>query len=259
MNDRAPPVLATALALGSARVVAFTGGGGKTSAMYRLARECSGRVIVTTTTRIWLPRADQAELRLAPTLDDALALVHDPSWATGVRAIGMSATSEGKLQGIPSRWVDALAGAVDALLVEADGAAGKPLTAPRAYEPVIPPSAEIVIPVAGADAIGAPLTPEHVHRAAEMADLLGVEPGTRLSPPLIARVLLSAGGNVKGAPARARIVPLINKVDDAAWLAAARALARELLGAGAERVVLARLASDPPFVEALDPAIQRAG
>jgi hypothetical protein len=92
-----------------------------------------------------------------------------------------------------------------------------------------------------------------------MADLLGVEPGTRLSPPLIARVLLSSGGNVKGAPARARIVPLINKVDDAAWLAAARALARELLGAGAERVVLARLASDPPFVEALDPAIQRAG
>jgi probable selenium-dependent hydroxylase accessory protein YqeC len=124
---------------------------------------------------------------------------------------------------------------------------------------VIPASAEIVIPVAGADAIGAPLTPEHVHRAAEMADLLGVEPGTRLSPSLIARVLLDPGGNVRGAPSRARIVPLINKVDDPVSLAAGRALAQELLRAGAERVVLARLASDPPFVEALDPAIQRAG
>jgi probable selenium-dependent hydroxylase accessory protein YqeC len=259
MDDRAPPVLATALALGSARVVAFTGGGGKTSAMYRLARECSGRVVVTTTTRIWLPRQDQAELRLANTLDDALGLVRDPTWAAGVRAIGTSTTSEGKLQGIPPEWVDALAGAIDVVLVEADGAAGKPLTAPRTYEPVIPSSAELVVPVAGADAIGAPLTTEHVHRAAEMADLLGVGPGTQLSPSLIARVLLDPGGNVKGAPARARIVPLINKVDDAASLAAGRALAQELLRAGAERVVLARLASDPPFVEALDPAIQRAG
>jgi probable selenium-dependent hydroxylase accessory protein YqeC len=171
----------------------------------------------------------------------------------------MSATSEGKLQGIPPLWVDALAGAADALLVEADGAAGKPLTAPRAYEPVIPASAEIVVPVAGTDAIGAPLSPEHVHRASEMAELLGVEPGTHLSPPLIARILLGPGGNVKGAPARARLIPLVNKVDDAASLAAARVLAQELLRAGAERVVLARLASDPPFVEALDPAIQRAG
>lgn len=259
MDDRAPPVLATALALGSACVVAFTGGGGKTSAMYRLARECGGRVVVTTTTRIWLPGAGQAELRLATTLDEALSYVREPTWAARVRAIGTSTTAEGKLQGIPPDWVDALAGAADVLLVEADGAAGKPLTAPRAYEPVIPSSADLVVPVVGADAIGAPLTPEHVHRAGEMADLLGVEPGTRLSPSLIARVVLDPSGNVKGAPARARIVPLINKVDDAAGLAAGRELAQELVRAGAERVVLARLASDPPFVEALDPAIQRAG
>jgi probable selenium-dependent hydroxylase accessory protein YqeC len=259
MDDRAPPVLATALALGSACVVAFTGGGGKTSAMYRLARECSGRVVVTTTTRIWLPRAEQAELRLATTLDDALGIVRDPTWAAGVRAIGTSRIAEGKLQGIPPEWVDALAGAADVLLVEADGAAGKPLTAPRAYEPVIPTSADLVVPVAGADAIGAPLTPEHVHRAVEMADLLGAESGTCLSPALIAHLLLGPGGNVKGAPAGARIVPLINKVDDAARLAAGRELAQELFRAGAERVVLARLASDPPCVEALDPAIQRAG
>src|SRR5438128_1609304 len=122
MDDRAPPVLATALALGSARVVAFTGGGGKTSAMYRLARECSGRAVVTTTTRILLPRAEQAELRLATTLDEALGFLRDPIWASRVRAIGTSTSSEGKLLGIPPEWVDALAGAADVVLVEADGA-----------------------------------------------------------------------------------------------------------------------------------------
>jgi probable selenium-dependent hydroxylase accessory protein YqeC len=148
---------------------------------------------------------------------------------------------------------------VDVVLVEADGAAGKPLTAPRAYEPVIPTAADLVVPVCGADVIDAPLTPEHVHRATEMAALLGVVPGTRLSPILIARVLLGPDGNVKGAPARARIVPLVNKVDDPARLVVARALGRALLQAGAERVVLARLASDRPVVETLERAVQHAG
>jgi molybdenum cofactor cytidylyltransferase len=259
MDDRAPPVLATALALGSARVVAFTGGGGKTSALYRLARECAGRVLLTTTTRIWLPRADQADLRLASSLDDAHRLARDPAWTAGVRALGTATSPEGKLLGIPPEWVGPLADAVDVVLVEADGAAGKPLTAPRAYEPVIPAAADLVVPVCGADAIDAPLTPEHVHRAAEMAALLGVAPGTPLSPTLIARVLLGADGNVKGAPVRASVVPLVNKVDDAARLAAARALGRALLQVGAQHVVLARLAGDPPVVETLERAVQHAG
>ncbi|MBX5493508.1 MAG: putative selenium-dependent hydroxylase accessory protein YqeC, partial [Chloroflexi bacterium] len=49
----APSTLRAALDLGAARVVAFTGGGGKTSALFRLAGELTpARVLVTTTTRI---------------------------------------------------------------------------------------------------------------------------------------------------------------------------------------------------------------
>ena len=67
--------------------------------------------------------------------------------------------------GVPPDWIGGLAAEVDLVVVEADGAAGKPLTAPRAYEPVIPAATDLLVPVVGADVIGAPLTPERVLQA----------------------------------------------------------------------------------------------
>jgi molybdenum cofactor cytidylyltransferase len=244
--------LQDALALGTARVVAFTGGGGKTTAMFRLAAELADRrVLVTTTTRIWVPEPAQARLVVA----DALAEAPDrlgAGWERGVRALGTAVGPDGKLRGVPPDWVRALAAEADYVLVEADGAAGRPLTAPRAYEPVIPDSADLVVPVAGADAIAAPLDAEHVHRPAEIAALTGLAQGAALAPRAIATVLLSPLGNVKGAPPAARMVPLVNKVESAVAETRARAVADALLALGARRVVLARLAAEPPVVAVVE-------
>ena len=246
----APSTLRAALDLGAARVVAFTGGGGKTSALFRLAGELTpARVLVTTTTRIWAPTSPDPPLVLASSCPEALAQLAPARWPDGVRVLGTAVSPEGKLLGIPPEWVAALRTVADYVLVEADGAAGKPLTAPRSYEPVIPPAAELVVPVVGADAIGAPLDAPHVHRVAELSALLGVPAGTFLSPRLVARVLLAPEGNTRGAPPYARIVPLVNKVDGPERLAPARAVAEALLTDGAERVVLAALAREPAVVE----------
>ncbi|HWP28877.1 MAG TPA: selenium cofactor biosynthesis protein YqeC [Chloroflexota bacterium] len=261
MERAKPHTLREALALGAARIVAFTGGGGKTTAMFRLAAELSAaRVLVTTTTRIWAPRAEQAALDLAADLATACAQLRCADWAHGVRALGTAITPEGKLQGVPPAWIAALAAEADYVLVEADGAAGKPLTAPRAYEPVIPPATELLVPVAGVEAVGAPLDAAHVHRVPEIAALTGVPIGAPLAAPHVATVMLSAQGNVKGAPAGARIVPLVNKVDTPAAEAVARTLAAALLAAGVERVVLARLASADPVVAVVEhaPRVQAA-
>jgi probable selenium-dependent hydroxylase accessory protein YqeC len=243
-----PTTLTDALALGSARVVAFTGGGGKTSAMFRLAHELAdARVLVTTTTRIWAPRPEQAEVVVSDDLQQARArLLAD--WQRGVRALGTALGADGKLQGVPAEWVTVLATEADYVLVEADGAAGKPLTAPRAHEPVIPQAAALVIPLAGVDAVGAPLDAAHVHRVAEIAALTGLAQSEVLTATAVATILLSPHGNVKGAPAAARIVPLLNKVETAQSQRAARAVAAALLARGAERVLLTRLAADPPVV-----------
>jgi probable selenium-dependent hydroxylase accessory protein YqeC len=113
---------------------------------------------------------------------------------------------------------------------------------------VIPQAAALVIPVAGVDAVGALLDAAHVHRVAEIAVLTGIAEGEALTPAAVATVMLSPHGNVKGAPAAARIVPLLNKVETARDERAARAVAAALLARGAERVLLTRLAADPPVI-----------
>jgi molybdenum cofactor cytidylyltransferase len=240
--------LVEALGLRSHRVVAFTGGGGKTSAMFCLARELAAeRILVTTTTRIWVPRPDQAGLVVADDLDAACQRLAS-GWDHGIRALGTAVTPEGKLQGISPEWVARLAQVADRVLVEADGAAGQPITAPRQYEPVIPTGTTLLVPVVGLDAVGAPLDAAHVHRVAEIAALTGLAEGALLSPEAIARVMLGPGGNVKDAPPGVEIVPLVNKIDTFADEAAARALAAALIACGARRVVLARLIDLAPVV-----------
>lgn len=260
-----------ALALGNERVVAFTGGGGKTTAMFQLARELAAeRVLVTTTTKIWVPRPDQAQLCVVDELGEAMRRLK-VLWHGGVRALGTAITSEGKLRGIPPEWAEPLTDVADRVLVEADGAAGKPLTVPRQHEPVIPACTALLVPVAGMDAVGALLDTDHVHRAPEMAARLSKSLGEPLTARDVAEVMLSRWGNIKGALPHTRIVPLVNKVDALAALRSAmeqhdnarivqnrdglvqaEKLAKELLPLGVSRVVLACLAGERPSFEILE-------
>ena len=154
-------------------VTALTGGGGKTAAMYRLARELrrEGTVICTTTTRILppdhLPVADGgAEL--------AAALARLGCVCAGAPA------EEGKL-GAPGLPVAALAALADYVLVEADGSRGLPLKAHLPHEPVIPDCAVQTVLLAGASGFGRPIR-EAVHRPERYCALSGASPGDTATP-----------------------------------------------------------------------------
>ncbi|MDE3075046.1 MAG: putative selenium-dependent hydroxylase accessory protein YqeC [Chloroflexota bacterium] len=252
---RAGGTLTEALALGSREVVALVGAGGKTTAMFRLARELQAKgagVVVTTTTKILPPPAgpdllaivEGDEARLAPQVQAALG-------SGRVAVVARALTPEGKLDGIAEAWVAGLAAlpGVTHVLVEADGAAQKPLKAPREGEPVIPSSATVVVPVVGADALGRPLSAEAVHRPERVAALVGLAPGQRIDAQAIATVLLDPRGSTWGKPATARVVPVVNKADSPERLTAAREIAAALRREGAERVVVAAAAGVPPVVE----------
>ena len=71
----------------------------------------------------------------------------------------------------------------------------------------------------------------HVHRAARAAELAGVALGAQVTPDIVARVLAHPLGGLKNVPGGARVIPLINKVEDAAALRAGRETARALLAA----------------------------
>ncbi|MBI2017160.1 MAG: putative selenium-dependent hydroxylase accessory protein YqeC [Chloroflexi bacterium] len=247
--------LREALTIGEREVVAFVGAGGKTTAMFRVARElraAGAAVVVTTTTKILVP-PPSTDLEVITEADDhdALSAVRTALASGHVPVVAHAVIPGDKLGGIGADRVAELAAIheVTHVLVEADGAARRSFKAPRADEPVIPASATIVVPVVGIDALGEPLSERVAHRPEEVAALTGLAPGDRLTASAIARVMLGAGGNTRGAPHGARIVPLVNKVDTPERVAAAHDLAAELRRCGAERVVIAALEAERPIVE----------
>ncbi len=249
--------LCDALGLGPREVVALVGAGGKTSALFRLADELSldgAGVVVTTTTKIYAPRPTPALAQIVQ--PNAAALLQAVQRALSERRIPVVArgmTEDAKLVGVLPEWVADLAHVpgVRYLLVEADGAAGRPLTAPRSHEPVIPAAASLVLPIVGADVLGRPLSAATVHNPREMTALTGLEEGEPVDAASVARVLLSRDGNCRGAPVDARVVPLVNKADTPQRLAAAREIAAALLEGGASSVIVATLGGAVPVVEVL--------
>ena len=234
-------------------VVAFTCSGCKTTAMFRLAAELiarGARVLITTSTHIYPPDAQQFP---ATVMEDSLeTLVRGARSALNlhlavVLARGLGA--DGKLVGIDPGWIEQLPKQLQVthLLVEADGSRGRPFKAPAAHEPVIPPSADLVVPVVGLSVIGQALAEVFVHRPERVAALAGCRLGDTVSPSLVASVLRHPLGSTRGASAHARVVELLNQADDESRLRAGCEVARELIERGAERVVIAALRQPMPI------------
>jgi molybdenum cofactor cytidylyltransferase len=227
--------LTQAFGIRDKEVVALVGGGGKTTTMLRLADELvtqGKRVVVTTTTRIFA-----AQIRLAPYhlfARDAAQALREVQAALPmhpcVLVIG-AASGDGKAFGIEPAWIDALIALddVDAVLVEADGSRMRPFKAPAEHEPVLASATTLLVPVVGIAAVGKALNDEHVHRAELVAQLAGIPLHTVLEPAHIARVLGHAQGGLKNRPPHARVIPLINQVEEDAQRARALEIARHLL------------------------------
>ncbi len=245
--------LADALGVKPREVVAFIGAGGKTTAMYCVAEELAARglkVIVTTTTKIFPP--DRKDITLIVEARAGEALASRAAEALGrVNAVAVVTRllPDGKLEGIPSAGVAVLWQLPDvaAVLVEADGSARKPFKAPAAHEPVIPEETTLLVAVAGADALGQPLTADLVHRPELAAQQAGIRVGSSLTPEAAARIILGPA-NLGGKPARARLAALITRARTPALREAARHLAELLRAGGAAPVVIAELVAEPNFV-----------
>jgi probable selenium-dependent hydroxylase accessory protein YqeC len=99
----------------------------------------------------------------------------------------------------------------EVILVEADGSRQRPLKAPDRHEPVIPEAADMVCPMVGIDALGEPLSSLSVHRPQLVAR---IHQSDVVTEALVVAVVTSARGGLKGAPPKAAIRPIINKVAD---------------------------------------------
>jgi probable selenium-dependent hydroxylase accessory protein YqeC len=223
--------LINAFGIGEQGIIAFVGGGGKTSLMWRLAKELAKKnkkVLVTTTTRIMPPTVESNHFFADSDLNKVIVNIQKKLKNGQIFTLGKEFKGE-KLVGIDIAWIDKLSGFVDYILVEADGARRKPFKAPAEHEPVIPQDTTTVVSVVGIDALEKELTDENVFRSELISDISGTPVGEKINVGTIASVMVSDKGSRKNVPKHARWVVCINKVDDLEQLQSADMVAKYIL------------------------------
>lgn len=211
-------------------VVAFVGGGGKTSALFSLAGSLADgglRVALTTTTLIRDPRRETGRRFDAVVLEKELAECAAPEAAAATPSIGGLVGAgpgvyvvasgprpgEDRVAGIHPSQVEGLGAVFDAVLVEADGSRELPIKAPAAHEPVVPEGAGLIFGLVGLDCLGKPMDGRTVHRPELFGPLVGCGIGEPLRAIHLRTLAEAPLGLFKGSPRNAVRVLLLNKAD----------------------------------------------
>lgn len=234
-------LLAQALRCNGPVSLALVGAGGKTMAMFQLARELSrpaekgatnNLVFVSTTTHL-----SEEQYRLADfhfpveSQRDIRQAVSD--LAGGVALFTGSHREGGRIAGLSMSFLDKLYETSKlrkcSLLIEADGSRMLPVKAPAEHEPAIPTWVEMVVVCAGLSAMGKPLDSHWVHRPELFSRLCGLSLGQTIQPAALSAVLLNPQGGLKNIPASARRSVLLNQADTPELQSMARTMADALL------------------------------
>ncbi|MBE3067324.1 MAG: putative selenium-dependent hydroxylase accessory protein YqeC [Chloroflexi bacterium] len=237
--------LSQAIRLSNSPCLALVGAGGKTTALYQLARELTlsggrrqakpeaeGPVVVAATTHLHIDQIKLADSHWKGGKPEDLAgleenlggvmLVTGP--VDGDRTTGLSPDLCSWLREVcASRNLP--------LLIEADGSRQRPLKAPADPEPAIPEFIETVVVVAGLTGLGKPLTEEFVHRPEIFARLSGLKMRETITLKALSRLLVHPAGGLKNIPLQARRIVLLNQADTPELQAQGKSLAEKLLPA----------------------------
>ena len=255
--------LRQALMLEGQGVVSLVGAGGKTTLMFKLAQEISNAgqtVLTTTTTKILVPASEQSSCMIVSgsvetIVKKARDLVKKKTLHITVAA--SRGQRENKLIGLKPQTVDLLAetNLFDWILVEADGAAGRPLKVPANHEPVIPGSTKLVIGLAGLSGVGKPMTDEWVHRLERFSSLAGLSAGQEITAAGVCNVIVHDKGIFKDTPEVAARLVFLNQADAAGGFEAGKQIANLLTGqkkTKLKRIVIGQLEHEPPVLEYFD-------
>ncbi len=223
--------LLKALRLSDKPRIALVGAGGKTTAMFQIARQLEPPVIVTATTHLaytqtsladqWCVAAGPGDLPASDEISKGVLLVTGPLDSAG-RTLGVDQAVLDQLLWIAGEtWCP--------FLVEADGSRQLPIKAPANHEPAIPDFCDTVIVLMGLSGLGKPLSPDWVHRPEIFSVLTGLGMGEPIPSEAIVKLFLHPKGGLKAIPPGARRVALLNQADDSDLQAAGGSIAKMLL------------------------------
>ncbi|MBW8011874.1 MAG: putative selenium-dependent hydroxylase accessory protein YqeC [Chloroflexi bacterium] len=208
--------LIQALRLGPQARLALVGAGGKTTALFQIARELGGKVLVSASTHLAKFQFSLADKHFIIERHSQIAgLVQEI--IPGVNLIIGSVGEDGRAGGLDAKSLDKLHKLAAEnnwpLLIEADGSRQRPLKAPAEHEPAIPDFVTTVVVVAGLSGLGMPLGDEHVHRPKRFAQLAGLSLGEKITSQVLVKVLSHKQGGLKNIPAQTRKLLLMNQVN----------------------------------------------
>lgn len=240
---------AEALRLDNTTRLAIVGAGGKTSAIFALAKALkqrkplAGPVLLTTTTHLAVEQCARADTHFQIQYPDEVAQFARQLTAGVVLFTGTS-INVGRISGPSTETLEAIFRLAEArgwpVLVEADGARLLPLKAPAEHEPPIPGWVNQVLVCAGLSGIDKSFGPETVHRPEIYAQLSGLADGDLISYQAITQVLNHPSGGLKNIPPSVRRMALLNQADTPELQAVARRMADNLLDAY-EAVIISSL------------------
>jgi molybdenum cofactor cytidylyltransferase len=222
--------LAQALRIGPSPCIAFIGAGGKTTAMFQLARQLTQPVIVTATSHLGIWQKEWADKHIiAKTSAPLEELEHG---LNGVLLVTSEIEGD-RVKPIDSellKWLKEFCSYHSIpLLIEADGSRRKPLKAWAEHEPPIPAFVDMVVQVVGLTGLGKPLNAETVHRHEIFSQLGGQAIGDSVTDEALVRILTHPEGGLKNIPIQARRTVLLNQADTLELQSAAQGLAKALM------------------------------
>jgi molybdenum cofactor cytidylyltransferase len=265
-DQPAPLSLSQALRIHPQTRLAIVGAGGKTSALFVVAREllhgsgprsvqplpAARGVLATTTTHLSMEQCAQADHHIIVTEGKAAL-----QSLAGLSLYSGPELGDGRVGGLDRGGLQALVDfAVDQglpLLVEADGSRQLPLKAPAEHEPALlaleksgAAWMDAVIVIAGLSGLNQPLTEQWVHRPKLFAGLTGLGIGEPITSTALARLLKHPQGGMKNIPPGVSRIALLAQADTALLQASAGEIAQDVLGAYQAVVVASLRASDLP-------------
>ena len=162
-------------------VLSVVGGGGKTSLIFRMMEELTAagkKVLITTTTHMaYEPDRPFAE-------DGDMISIKQNLEEYGYTIAASLDREKHKIGALSEEKLKEIKVLADVILIEADGAKRYPLKVPASWEPVIWEQTDLVIAVAGMDAVGRPIR-EVCHRPECVADFLGKETEEKLQKKIL--------------------------------------------------------------------------
>jgi molybdenum cofactor cytidylyltransferase len=197
--------------------LAIVGAGGKTSAMFSLARQFEPPVIVGATAHLAIEQVKLADQNIIVQSISDVDTIMNGRLPGGVTLFTGPVDHRGRTSGLDGDCISQIKKYADEfacpMLIEADGARFLPLKAPADHEPPIPTWVNHVLVVAGLSALGKQLSDDIVFRSDIFSLISGIEIGSEITLSGLVRYLLEPNGGLKNIPEGVERSILFNQLD----------------------------------------------